>query len=135
MATRVSSTRFVGRAEQLAELRSALDDAASAHPSLAFLAGESGAGKTRLIGELASRAREAGSLVLSGDSVELGEGEQQVLALLARGATNREVGVELHMAEKTACVHVSRILAKLDVRSRTEAAALAHRQGLIGFAV
>jgi DNA-binding NarL/FixJ family response regulator len=96
---------------------------------------ECGAGKTRLIGELASRAREAGSLVLSGDSVELGEGEQQVLALLARGATNREVGVELHMAEKTACVHVSRILAKLDVRSGTEAAALAHRQRLIGFAV
>jgi DNA-binding NarL/FixJ family response regulator len=34
------------------------------------------------------------------------------------------------MAEKTASVHVSRILAKLDVRSRTEAAALAHREGL-----
>ncbi|MDQ5833410.1 MAG: response regulator transcription factor, partial [Actinomycetota bacterium] len=60
----------------------------------------------------------------------LTEREQQVLALVARGATNREVGVELHMAEKTASVHVSRILAKLDVRSRTEAAALAHRQGL-----
>jgi DNA-binding NarL/FixJ family response regulator len=36
------------------------------------------------------------------------------------------------MAEKTASVHVSRILAKLDVRSRTEAAAVAHRQGLAG---
>jgi DNA-binding NarL/FixJ family response regulator len=34
------------------------------------------------------------------------------------------------MAEKTASVHVSRILAKLDVRSRTEAAAVAHRLGL-----
>ena len=33
------------------------------------------------------------------------------------------------MAEKTASVHVSRILAKLDVRSRTEAAAVALRQG------
>ena len=56
--------------------------------------------------------------------------ERQVLALVARGATNREIGTELHMAEKTASVHVSRILAKLDVRSRTEAAAVAHRQGL-----
>ena len=56
--------------------------------------------------------------------------ELQVLALVARGATNREIGAELHMAEKTASVHVSRILAKLDVRSRTEAAAVAHRQGL-----
>ena len=56
--------------------------------------------------------------------------ERQVLALVARGATNREIGAELYMAEKTASVHVSRILAKLDVRSRTEAAAVAHRNGL-----
>ncbi len=56
--------------------------------------------------------------------------ERQVLALVAGGATNREIGLELHMAEKTASVHVSRILAKLDVRSRTEAAAVALRQGL-----
>jgi DNA-binding CsgD family transcriptional regulator len=57
--------------------------------------------------------------------------ERQVLGLVARGATNREIGLELHMAEKTASVHVSRILAKLDVRSRTEAAAVALRQGLV----
>ena len=56
--------------------------------------------------------------------------ERQVLALVARGATNREIGAELYMAEKTASVHVSRILAKLDVRSRTQAAAVAHRLGL-----
>jgi len=56
--------------------------------------------------------------------------ERQVLALVARGATNREIGAELYMAEKTASVHVSRILAKLDVRTRTEAAAVAHRHGL-----
>jgi DNA-binding NarL/FixJ family response regulator len=56
--------------------------------------------------------------------------ERQVLALVAAGATNREVGARLYMAEKTASVHVSRILAKLDVRSRTEAAAVAHRLGL-----
>ena len=48
--------------------------------------------------------------------------ERQVLALVAEGATNREIGAQLFMAEKTASVHVSRILAKLDVRSRTEAA-------------
>jgi ATP/maltotriose-dependent transcriptional regulator MalT len=56
--------------------------------------------------------------------------ERDVLTLVAAGATNREIGERLHMAEKTASVHVSRILAKLDVRSRTEAAAVAHRQGL-----
>jgi DNA-binding CsgD family transcriptional regulator/tetratricopeptide (TPR) repeat protein len=56
--------------------------------------------------------------------------EAQVLALLARGATNREVGEALFMAEKTASVHVSRILRKLGVRGRTEAAAVAYRHGL-----
>jgi DNA-binding CsgD family transcriptional regulator len=61
--------------------------------------------------------------------------EREVLALVAAGATNREVGERLHMAEKTASVHVSRILAKLDVRSRTEAAAVAHRHGLAGAAL
>jgi DNA-binding NarL/FixJ family response regulator len=57
--------------------------------------------------------------------------ERQVLALLADGRTNREIGTALYMAEKTASVHVSRILSKLDVRSRTEAAAVAHRVGLV----
>ncbi|HUA03685.1 MAG TPA: AAA family ATPase [Solirubrobacteraceae bacterium] len=56
--------------------------------------------------------------------------ERQVLELVARGATNREIGDQLFMAEKTASVHVSRILAKLGVRSRTEAAGVAHRLGL-----
>jgi DNA-binding CsgD family transcriptional regulator/tetratricopeptide (TPR) repeat protein len=53
--------------------------------------------------------------------------ERQVLRLLAEGATNRQIGTALFMAEKTASVHVSRILAKLSVRSRTQAAAVAHR--------
>jgi DNA-binding NarL/FixJ family response regulator len=56
--------------------------------------------------------------------------ERQVLELLAEGATNREIGARLYMAEKTASVHVSRILSKLDVRSRTQAAAVAHRLGI-----
>jgi ATP/maltotriose-dependent transcriptional regulator MalT len=58
--------------------------------------------------------------------------ERQVLVLVAEGRTNREIGESLFMAEKTASVHVSRILSKLDVRSRTEAAAVAHRLGLDG---
>jgi DNA-binding CsgD family transcriptional regulator len=64
------------------------------------------------------------------DAFGLTPRERQVLALLAGGATNREIGAQLYMAEKTASVHVSRILSKLDVRSRTEAAAVAHRHGL-----
>ncbi len=53
--------------------------------------------------------------------------ERQVLALIAEGATNRQIGAVLFMAEKTASVHVSRILSKLGVQSRTQAAAMAHR--------
>jgi ATP/maltotriose-dependent transcriptional regulator MalT len=53
--------------------------------------------------------------------------ERQVLALIAEGATNRQIGAALFMAEKTASVHVSRILGKLGVQSRTQAAAVAHR--------
>jgi DNA-binding NarL/FixJ family response regulator len=68
----------------------------------------------------------------SDDPFGLTPRERQVLELVARGATNREIGAELFMAEKTASVHVSRILAKLDVRSRTEAAGVAHRLGLAG---
>jgi DNA-binding CsgD family transcriptional regulator/tetratricopeptide (TPR) repeat protein len=56
--------------------------------------------------------------------------ERQVLALVAEGATNRQIGAALFMAEKTASVHVSRILSKLGVQGRTEAAAVAHRQHL-----
>ena len=94
---------------------------------------------TEEIESLAARARlqlgeEAPAAAAAGDDVEdpfgLTARERDVLALVAAGATNREIGERLHMAEKTASVHVSRILAKLNVRSRTEAAAVAHRQGL-----
>ena len=64
------------------------------------------------------------------DTFGLTSRERQVLALVAEGATNREIGAQLFMAEKTASVHVSRILSKLNVRSRTEAAAVAHRHRL-----
>ncbi len=66
----------------------------------------------------------------SGDPFGLTARERQVLALIAEGATNRQIGAALYMAEKTASVHVSRILRKLDVGSRTQAAAVAHRMGL-----
>src|SRR3954453_2244101 len=75
MATRVTSTRLVGRTGELAELEAALQEAADGRPSLAFLAGESGVGKSRLLAELERRARDEGATVLGGDAIELGEGE------------------------------------------------------------
>jgi DNA-binding CsgD family transcriptional regulator/tetratricopeptide (TPR) repeat protein len=56
--------------------------------------------------------------------------EIEVLRLLAVGQSNREIGAGLFIATKTASVHVSNILAKLGAASRTEAAAIAHAQGL-----
>jgi DNA-binding CsgD family transcriptional regulator len=57
--------------------------------------------------------------------------ETEVLALLARGRTNRQIGSELYISEKTASVHVSNILAKLGAGSRTEAVAVAASRGLL----
>ncbi|QYG95244.1 AAA family ATPase [Iamia sp. SCSIO 61187] len=56
--------------------------------------------------------------------------EAEVLALLAEGRTNGEIGEALFISARTAGVHVSNILAKLGVRSRTQAAAVAHRAGV-----
>ena len=55
--------------------------------------------------------------------------EREVLRLLARGMSNREIGAELFITTKTASVHVSNILGKLGAASRTEAAAIAYREG------
>ena len=54
-----------------------------------------------------------------------------MLALLAQGRTNRQIGAELYISEKTASVHVSNILAKLGAGSRTEAVAVAAQRGLL----
>ena len=58
--------------------------------------------------------------------------EVDVLMLLAEGRTNREIAAALFISEKTASVHVSHILAKLGVRSRVQAGAVAHQAGMIG---
>jgi DNA-binding CsgD family transcriptional regulator len=57
--------------------------------------------------------------------------EQEVLALMAAGRTNRQIGGELFISEKTASVHVSNILAKLSASGRTEAVAIAAARGLL----
>ena len=83
MSTRVSSSRLIGRAAELAELEAALADAAGGRPSIAIVAGESGVGKSRLLAELEARARESGALVLTGDCVDLGESELPYVPLVA----------------------------------------------------
>jgi DNA-binding CsgD family transcriptional regulator/tetratricopeptide (TPR) repeat protein len=85
--------------------------------------------------ELARRARvdlpdQQASPRGGAELLGLTEREAEVLALLAEGRTNRQIGQELFITEKTAGVHVSRILMKLGVSNRGEAAAAAHRVGL-----
>jgi DNA-binding CsgD family transcriptional regulator len=63
-------------------------------------------------------------------SLGLTRREGEVLALVAEGRTNRQIGQALFITEKTASLHVSHILAKLGVAGRGEAAAIAHRLGL-----
>ena len=57
--------------------------------------------------------------------------ELEVLRLVASGKTNREIAAELVISERTARAHVSNVLRKIGVRSRTQAALLAVREGII----
>ncbi len=65
------------------------------------------------------------------DRLGLTAREQEVLALVAIGRTNRQIAETLFISPKTATVHVSNILGKLGVRSRVEAATIAHRLGIV----
>jgi DNA-binding NarL/FixJ family response regulator len=56
--------------------------------------------------------------------------ERQVLAVVAGGASNRDVAAQLTITEQSVKNHVRNILAKLHARNRTEAAAIAHRLGI-----
>jgi DNA-binding CsgD family transcriptional regulator/tetratricopeptide (TPR) repeat protein len=64
------------------------------------------------------------------DTFGLSRREREVLALIAEGRTNREIGERLFISQKTVGVHVGNILAKLGVSGRVEAAAVAIRLGL-----
>jgi DNA-binding NarL/FixJ family response regulator len=57
--------------------------------------------------------------------------EREVLALIAQGRSNKQIGEHLFISAKTVSVHVSNILAKLGAAGRTEAAAEARRRGLL----
>jgi DNA-binding NarL/FixJ family response regulator len=56
--------------------------------------------------------------------------ELEILRLLGGGRANKEIAAELGISERTARTHVSNILRKLDLSSRTQAALWAVREGL-----
>jgi DNA-binding NarL/FixJ family response regulator len=87
------------------------------------------AGQVQLSPEAAARLMRE---VRSPDSPEaLSPRETEVLRLVAAGRANKEIGRKLGIGEKTVKTHVSRILGKLGVHSRTQAALYAGRVGLI----
>jgi DNA-binding CsgD family transcriptional regulator len=67
----------------------------------------------------------------SGQTESLTPRELAVLHQVALGLTNRQVGEQLYISEKTVSVHLSRVMAKLGAASRTEAVAIAYDRGLL----
>ena len=87
------------------------------------------AGQVQLTPKAAARLMQAVSASESPE--ELTEREGEVLRLLAQGQSNKQIARNLHIAEKTVKTHVSNILSKLGVQSRTQATLYAIRTGLI----
>jgi DNA-binding CsgD family transcriptional regulator len=112
------------------------DQAARALDACQALAGTLGAVPLlTLASELARRARltvrpATDRLAAIDARFDLTGRQQEVLALLARGNSNRQIARALFISERTVAVHVSRILDKLGVRNRTEATIACARLGL-----
>jgi len=83
----------------------------------------------RLISHFTDRANAPMS-VPSG-LAELTEREREVLSLVARGLSNVELAESLHVSVPTAKTHVSRVLAKLGARDRTQLVIIAYESGLV----
>ncbi len=83
MVGRVSSSRFVGRREELAALETTLAQARDGVGALALIAGDAGLGKSRLIGELVAGAERDGMTVMLGECLPLGDGELPYAPIMA----------------------------------------------------
>lgn len=82
----------------------------------------------RLLGQFALRAVPKAS---PPGLAELTQREHEVLLLVARGLSNREIAAELALSEHTAKTHVAHILGKLELRDRIQAVVLAYEAGLV----
>lgn len=87
------------------------------------------AGQVQLTPQAAARLMQVVSSPESPE--ELTERETEVLRLMAQGQSNKEIARSLSISEKTVKVHVSNILSKLGVQSRTQATLYAIRVGLV----
>jgi DNA-binding CsgD family transcriptional regulator/tetratricopeptide (TPR) repeat protein len=82
---------------------------------------------------LRGRIRSSGASVTPAAAPDqLSPREVQILQLVARGLSNRQIGLELFISEHTAANHIRSILRKTGCANRTEAASYAHRHSLVG---
>jgi|tagenome__1003787_1003787.scaffolds.fasta_scaffold20989901_11 DNA-binding CsgD family transcriptional regulator len=122
MAGPVSSSVFVGREQELSVLEAALARAESREGTVVLLAGESGMGKSRLIGELSDRARRRGATVLTGECLELAEGELPYAPIVgALRSLVRERGPEVFGAAHSELSRLMPELAPADAEASSEA--------------
>ncbi|WP_246447644.1 response regulator [Micromonospora polyrhachis] len=80
---------------------------------------------------IATFARPEAVARTDGRLTELTPREREVLVLLAGGATNGEIAGQLYLGEATVKTHVSRVLAKLGLRDRTQAVVFAYEHGVV----
>ena len=85
---------------------------------------------TRRLIERYARPQQPGTRA-TGKLTELTLREVEVLTQVARGHSNAEIAADMYLSEATVKTHVSRILAKLDLRDRVQAVVLAYEEGLI----
>jgi DNA-binding CsgD family transcriptional regulator len=117
----------------LAEILAATGDAAAAQ-ALTKVALEAAEllGSQPLLRRLGQATTTPGPRTAGHPRPTLTPRESEIVALVAEGRTNGEIGRQLFISTKTVSVHVSNILGKLGASGRTEAAAIARRDGLIG---
>jgi DNA-binding NarL/FixJ family response regulator len=125
-ALRAGASGFALKSRPLEELLSAIRLVATGEALLAPSV------TRRLIAHFSSRSGRVRDPVRArADIDELTEREREVLLLIARGLSNPELAERLHVSVPTAKTHVSRILAKLGARDRTQLVIIAYESGLV----
>ena len=137
-ASALASTEALGHVPEEARVR-------ASYSQILRLAGDPAAGRAQADTARAIAARLGAPSLLgdeladdpapvtapAGPKAALTPRELEILALVAEGRSNGEIGKQLFISTKTVSVHVSTILGKLAASSRTEAAAIARRENLL----
>ena len=119
-AVRAGALGYLLKDAELDEIVAGIRDAAAGRPVLAPAAA----------GAVMAHVRSQGPVTRAAPSLDLTPREHEVLVLLARGFDNADIGQRLFVSPSTVKHHVSRVLEKLGVENRLQAAAFAIRNGL-----